>query len=74
MEAAINGEHYIPYQHQNKAACVCAVSLSLRPLNQIFKCLVFLCSPAEQQENGPFCKCTNSEDVIVLLCASIDNW
>lgn len=24
METAINGEHYIPYQQQNKAACVYA--------------------------------------------------
>lgn len=54
METAINGKHYIPYQQQNKAACVYAFLLLLHPLNQISKCSVFFCPTAEQQENRFF--------------------
>lgn len=75
MEIAINGEHYIPYQQQNKAACVYAFLLLLRPLNQISKCSVFFCSPAERQENGLFVIAHKLRGRhCAVVCAGVDNW
>lgn len=76
METAINGEHYIPYQQQNKAACVYAFFflLLLHPLNQISECSVFFCSTAERQENGLFVIAHQLRGLhCAVVCASADN-
>lgn len=64
-----------PYQQQSIAACVYAFSLLLRPLNQISKCSVFFCSPAEQQENGFFVIAHKLRGWhCAVVCATVDNW